>query len=580
MSFYIAGKQILFASVLFVCFHISPGFAIEVVTEQKLPDGVISNINAHLSVFPAPENCVPSNRYRNRVLAAVKTALQSKSYYQAEVQSFQPVSESDCQRWHLSLELGTPLKVREIELKAEQVPGEANGIGDVLTRFPFKSGERFDHKKYEQWKSEVTSIALLKGYFDFRFEQHKVTIDANQVDADIHLQLTSGTRYRFGALQAISNPDDAALIAELNPIVEGEFYDVTKLNQFTQQLKRSGYFESVFVRPLVPQAEDFHVPLEVVYQFKPLHEFNVGGGISSDTGPRMRFSWQRSRLNSAGHSIQAELFASMIEQSLEANYRIPLRDPARNFVSLQLGLKHTDDNDTDSNILSVAAKRHWLEPDSGWQRVAQLRYDQETFRQAEADEVTTALLLPGYTWSRFRSKGELDPWWGDKQILSVEGASKELASDLDLLRVVAQTRWLRTFEQHRLFWRLELGALSTNNFDEVPSSLRFFAGGDQSVRGFGYESLSPVDDEGQLLGGKYLYTSTLEYTYDIFPEWRLALFADAGNAGMSWFDDVATGFGAGVHWVTPVGPLRVYIARGNNELESTWRVHFSLGASL
>lgn len=580
MSLNFSGKPVLFAFLVLVCCQIRYSNAIEVTSEQKLPDNVLSNINAHLSVFPAPEKCVLSNRYRKKVYAAITSALQSKSYYLAQIQDLQPASEQDCGRWRLTLELGPALTVRHIELNSQQVQQQTAILTDILARFPFKSGDRFDHKRYEQWKSEVTSTALLKGFFDFAFEKHEVIVDSNFIEADIRLQLRMGTRYRFGDLVTIANQNDAALIAGLNPIIKGEEYDALKLNLFSQQLKRSGYFESVFVRPLVPQSEDFQVPLEVVYEFKPLHEFNVGGGISSDTGPRVRFGWQRSRLNSAGHSIETELFASMVEQSLEANYRIPLRDPAKNFVSLQLGLKHTDDNDTQSNTLSVAAKRHWLEPDSGWQRVAQLRYDRETFRQADADEITTALLLPGYTWSRFRNKGELDPYWGDRQILSVEGASKALASDLDLVRVVAQTRWLRTYQQHRFFWRMELGALSTNNFDEVPSSLRFFAGGDQSVRGFGYQSLAPLDAEGQLLGGRYLYTSTLEYTFDVLPEWRLALFADAGNAGMSWFDNVATGVGAGVHWVTPVGPLRVYIARGNNEQESTWRLHFSLGPAL
>ncbi|BDX07077.1 outer membrane protein assembly factor [Planctobacterium marinum] len=554
--------------------------AIEIKGRGSIPASVLNNINLHVSVFSSAENCVISNRYRKKVWAAVDTALKAKGYYKANIQSLEPGSKTDCDSWLLEVELGPALLVNSVQIALLDQTDNDPLLRQINSRFPFKTGDKFDHKLYEQWKSDTTGNALLKGYFDFKFERHEVQLRADKLSADIVLEVSIGSRYRFGELINLPDPDDRALIIALRPFQPGDEYDSVVLNQFTEQLKRSGYFTSVFVRPLVSQAIELQVPLEVVYQFKPANEFNIGGGVSSDTGPRAKFSWQRSRLNKAGHSIETELSASFIEQSLAARYRMPLQDPARNFISLQLGLKHTDDNDTQSNILTLAAKRHWITQDDDWQRIAQLRYNRETFTQANAEEQTTSLLLPGITYTRFRSQGGLTPFWGDKQFLSIEGGSKSILSDIDLLRFIAQSRWLRSFGNHQWFARAELGALSSDNFAEVPSSLRFFAGGDQSVRGFGYETLAPIDKDEQLTGGKYLYTVSVEYSYNLVPDWRLALFADAGNAGMSLFDDVATGIGAGVHWITPVGPLRVYLARGNSSLESTWRIHFSLGASL
>lgn len=553
--------------------------AIEIIAKPELPAQVLSNINAHVSVFNAAEDCIISNRYRSRIREAIDIAIKAGGFYQANIIELEPVAKVDCQRWQLHAELGAPLIVENVQIRLLEGEPELPLFRQFVAAFPLKPGDKFEHRTYEQWKSDVISTTLLRGHFDFKFVRHEVLLDNSLRQARIVLHLSIGPRYRFGQLQNLLDEADRELIVALRPFEPGEPYDSQKLNLFTQQLKRSGYFSSVFVRPLVNQAVEQQVPLEVVYQFKPMHQFNVGGGVSSDTGPRVRFSWQRSRLNSAGHSIETELSASLVEQSLAANYRIPLRLPARNFISLQMGLKHTDDNDTQSDTLTLAAKRHWLQ-ESGWQRIAQLRFEQETFTQADADETTTRLLMPGIALSRFRSEGELDPYWGDKQLVTLEGASKALISDIDLIRTVAQSRWLRTFGAHRWFFRAEVGALNSSDFAQVPSSLRFFAGGDQSVRGFGYETLSPVDAQGQLTGGRYLYTSSLEYSFDILPQWRLALFADAGNAGDKLFQDVATGLGAGVHWVTPVGPLRVYVARGNSELESTWRLHFSLGSPL
>ena len=554
--------------------------AIEIIGPETIPAPVLNNINLHVSVFSAAENCVISNRYRKRVREAVDTALKAKSYYNASIDRLEPVSTNECDKWVLDVDLGAVLLVNSVEVVLLDTPVNEALLQQVKSSFPLQSGDVFEHKRYEQWKSDVTGNLLLKGYFDFKFERQDVQLQSDKKTADVILHLVIGPRYRFGDLINLSDPDDRALITALRSFKPGDNYDSVLLNQFTQQLKRSGYFTSVFVRPLVTQAQNLHVPLEVVYQLKPAHEFNIGGGVSSDTGPRAKLSWQRARLNKAGHSIETELSASFVEQSLAARYRLPLEEPARNFVSLQLGLKRTDDNDTRSDILTLAAKRHWVTQGEGWQRIAHLRYNRERFNQADTEQLTTSLLLPGVTFTRFRSEGELDPFWGDKQLLSLEGASKAIVSDIDVLRLVAQSRWLRTFGNHQWFARAELGALSSDSFNDVPSSMRFFAGGDQSVRGFGYETLAPLDEEAQLIGGKYLYTASIEYSYRLVPDWRLALFADAGNAGMSLFDDVATGVGAGVHWVTPVGPLRVYLARGNSSLESTWRVHFSLGAPL
>ena len=161
-----------------------------------------------------------------------------------------------------------------------------------------------------------------------------------------------------------------------------------------------------------------------------------------------------------------------------------------------------------------------------------------------------------------------------------EGTSDKLLSDIDLARVTLQSKWLRSFGQSRLIFRTELGALATDNFTQVPSSLRFFAGGDQSVRGFGYQTLAPRNSEGELIGGRYLYTGSVEYAYPFADNWRLAMFIDAGNAGDEMFDNPATGYGLGIHWSTVVGPVRVYLARGENEIENTWRMHFSLGGAL
>jgi translocation and assembly module TamA len=194
------------------------------------------------------------------------------------------------------------------------------------------------------------------------------------------------------------------------------------------------------------------------------------------------------------------------------------------------------------------------------------------------------LLTPGFTLSRLRSKGGLDINWGDKQTITTEFASESLLSDINMLRVTAASKWVRSAGQHRFLWRAELGGIVTNDFEQVPSSLRFFTGGDQSVRGFDYKTLSPFefdsDGERELTGGQYLAVASVEYSYPVAENWRAAAFVDVGNASEKLFNDPAIGFGLGAIWNSPIGPVRFYLAKGKSDFGETRYVHISMGPAL
>ncbi|WP_157884351.1 BamA/TamA family outer membrane protein, partial [Paraglaciecola hydrolytica] len=109
-------------------------------------------------------------------------------------------------------------------------------------------------------------------------------------------------------------------------------------------------------------------------------------------------------------------------------------------------------------------------------------------------------------------------------------------------------------------------------------------GGDQSIRGFGYKKLSPyvLDENGeqQLTGGQYLAVGSVEYSYPFAENWRAAVFVDGGTSTNKFVGNIATGIGAGVNWLSPVGPVRIYVARGNSDYEARWQIHFSMGPAL
>ena len=548
------------------------------ITDSALSD----NIEAHLSTLDMPQNCQFSDNFRATVEEKVRMASQALGFYQTKLVDIQSVGTTSCSEAKLTLEQGSRVMVRELSVTINGDAAQDPEFMLVVNDFPLKRQTPMIHQKYESGKRKIESLAQSRGYFDSKFEKHEIRLDVQNNVADITLVFSSGKRYMFGELEFTEDLRAIDLIKSVAPFSASQPYLSSTLGIFNQNLKQTGYFQQVVARPLVQKAIDFHVPIEIIATAKPRDIFNVGGGASTDTGPRVKLSWQRPWVNRSGHSISSDIFVSAPKQSVSVKYKIPVDDPLHDFYTLQAGFKAENDNDTNSDTLSLAVQRHWASEEQEWNKILFLRYEQERFQQGDDPFDTTRLLIPGFTLSRHRTKGGLDVFWGDQQQVTIETATKTVVSDIDLTRITMQTKWLRSLGQHRFFLRAEVGAMSTNDFSRVPSSLRYFAGGDQSVRGFSYETLAPRDPEtDKLVGAKYLNVASIEYSYPFADSWRGAIFTDVGNATNEPLKDLAYSAGVGVSWLSPVGPIRLYLAKElSNYGDDSFRIHFAMGPML
>jgi translocation and assembly module TamA len=289
-----------------------------------------------------------------------------------------------------------------------------------------------------------------------------------------------------------------------------------------------------------------------------------------------------------GNSFGAELYLSKPRKTISLDYRIPKDNPIKDFLSFQVGFKQVDENQTRSDTFTLGVQRQWgAINEENWNKIAFIKAEQETFTQGLQDEQKTLLVIPGFTLNRTRKRGDIFVDWGDRQLLTVEGASADLLSDIDFFKVTARTKWIRQFDKHRLVIRADAGAISTSSFERLPSSQRFFAGGAQSIRGFGLNEVSTIrqvqngdEIEDEIIGGKYLSVASVEYAYNIAESWRAAVFVDAGSAGEKFAQDLATGIGVGVHWLSPIGSVRIYIANGKSDFEEKWQLHLVIGPGL
>ncbi|MGO3914675.1 MAG: autotransporter assembly complex protein TamA [Pseudoalteromonas sp.] len=482
----------------------------------------------------------------------------------------------------VKVERGPATRIEAINITLN---GEGKSDKQLLTlikKINLKQGDILSHGKYDSAHKKIESMLLEHGYFDAKWPARKLEVSVQKNSAVITFVINTGVRYQFGDIEIASNTPAEKYIRSLAPFTQGQPYKSTHIADYNLDLSSTPYFASVRVYADITARKNNQVPIKVDVQPKPANSYEVGGGYSTDLGPKVRFKWSKPWITEDGHYLETNLNVAQKQQDISMAYTIPVDDPNDDLWRLSAGYKLEDEltNDTYSEILTGQLQRQWLTEDK-WVRTAFLRRDQETYRIGDEPEQSTEMLMPGISYARKKSKGGTTPFWGEQWLISAEFGLDDVLSSTNLVRVQMQHAWLRTYlDRHLVFLKANVGAMVVDDIENVPYSLRFYAGGDQSVRGFAYQSISPENDDGDLIGGKYLLTSTIEYNYQFAQNWRAALFVDGGTATNDFSDDFEVGAGFGFRYLTPVGPVRIDHAWGLTKESKSTRLSITIGPEI
>ncbi|QQE87059.1 autotransporter assembly complex protein TamA [Azotobacter chroococcum] len=510
--------------------------------------------------------------------AQARSAAEALGYYHTQISS--EVRPGDPPTLILHVIPGEPVRLRRVDIRIEGPAAQFEAFRVPQSR-GLRPGAQLNHGRYESAKKLIQNQASRFGFFAGRFTRQRLFVDPAAGVADIELVYVSGPRYRLGEVVFEGEtPFEDAFMRRMVPFEAGAPYDSELIARLQQNLQARGYFEGVRVDASPEGVNGQVVPVLVQLQMRKPRSFGIGAGFSTDVGPRGRLNWTRHWGNSQGHSYGAEMELSQPKQNVGFWYDIPLDPPMTDKLRFVGGYQFEElaDTDTRSRLLKVGPEWH-RRLDNGWQQVFSLKWQREEYRYGSDNGLST-LLLPGVAYSYLNSDHPLDPSRGYRLQVEMAAASEGLLSDANLLYSSAMLKGLTTLAgRHRLLGRLQFGGNFTDEYATVPPSLRFFAGGDQSVRGYEYQTLSPTNSDGDHIGGRYMIAGSLEYQYALRDKWRIATFIDQGNAFNSKTSpDLKTGMGFGVRWVSPVGPLRVDVAHGLDD--GSFRLHFSMGPEL
>lgn len=560
---------------------VSPVWALNLTVEVEGVSGDLEkNVRALLAVLHEDSATMSASRLQRLHLQAkpeIEQALRPFGYYTPHIDSaLTPREDGWLARYRI--DPGAPVRVATVDLHLLGEGSDEGGLQDAAKAFALRPGEVADHRRYEEGKTLLRRRALAAGYLDAAFDPAELAIDPAAGTAIITLTLNTGRRYRFGPVslrQEILKPE---FLARFVPFSPGDVYSTRRLLDLQYALDDTEYFSRVEVIPHPEAAVDGAVPIEVALDPNKRHKYTFGIGYGTDTGPRGTLGWDNRLVNSSGHRWRSQLKLAEVDSSAQFSYLIPIDNPVTDSLDFNGGLRELNVEDRSSRILSAGVAR--TDRNAPWSQTLRLNLEHERFQLADAaseDEILS--ILPGANWTYTRTDDPLYPRHGLRWSTDLLA---NLSPDTALFgQALMETRWVHAAgTRSRWILRQQAGATVVDQLADVPLSKRFFAGGDNSVRGFSYQELGSRNSEGLVQGGRYLVTASAEFEQMLWGQWGLAAFVDTGNAFDDSQLDLKTAAGLGLRWRSPVGPLKLDIAQPLNEPGAEWRLHLTLGSEL
>ncbi len=551
------------------------------VTVTGVGGEVRDNVLAALSIYQERSRTDLTDarirRLHQRASEEIRAALKPFGYYRPRIET---TLARDGEEWtaQYRIEPGPAVPVTTVEVNLRGEGADDSAFRALVEGFPLERGDSLNHAAYERAKRRFEALAAERGYFDLRFARHEIRLDLEAYTAAIYLEVDTGPRYRFGEVTVDQDLLDPELLARYVRLRPGDPYSTAALLDLQNALIGSNYFSDVQVEADPRAARDHAVPVRVRLTPRKQNKYTFGLGYGTDTGPRGQIGWERFYLNPQGHRTRVELRGSQIEKSLTAGYFIPIRNPRTDQLAFTGGYEESDTATAVSERRRLAISRTTVRGRT--LETLSLTHQREKF-DLGAQSGSSSLLLPGVNWTRYWGEERIYTRQGARALLDLRGASERFGSDTSLLQARLHTKVIFPVSSFgRVLSRVEIGATRIDNFAELPASLRFFAGGDVSVRGYAYNTLGPTDASGGVAGGRHLLVGSVEYEQHIRGHWSAAAFYDAGNALNAFSDRLREGAWVGIRWRTPIGQIRLDAARALSLPEPRWRLHLYIGPDL
>lgn len=532
------------------------------------------------------------------MLTAQRMGYFESRWKRSQVQVYLPQNTADVDlvldtgpRYHFGETLYVDKNGEPYELSADQQVVLDKDIFNMLK--PYQSGELFDQKQVVQYSANLLSTQYFNAV-DVKVIKPKIDEQKLESSLSFSSQAKAVENINKEVEQAggIESTDKDSIFDQIHADVQLSKQNASQSDQDQQKQRQQQN-----ITKLEKQAmQTKHVPVQVMLDSTSPNNAEIGLGYGTDSSFRLTGKLSRRLFNSHGDKLTATMALSEIQQAAQIKYIRPIGSPLDDTVTFFAGHNiERRDSGVGVRDLTINETTAGVQRDSlkyGWNHSFSVKYQADQLKtKLSAAEVANLpaqfndsrnqqALLFGYGAYKTVLRGGLNPYQGHKQQYQLEVASKDVVSDADFARLRMSLDGLYSFGEDnasQVLASFDAATIVTDEFSKVPYNLRYFAGGDNSLRGYSYKSLSPEVDD-YLIGGQHLVVGSLEYNHRVFEKWRFAVFADAGNAyNKKMTNETKYSAGLGARWESPVGPLRIDVAAGLAETSVPIRVHFFIG---
>ena len=571
----------LVCSLLVCCLSLSVRADTVAVRVSGIDDELKDNVLAFLSLTQLEGESTGAQIRHLCDLATVEIeqALQPFGYYTPVVEA--ELTETKPAKWLAAFAVtkGKALRLRDIDIAVVGPGREFKPLMQRIGKQKLKPGKRLRHLRYEEEKSALLSLLYDEGYLDATFSESQLLIDRAAFAADINWRIDTGPQYLFGDLlieQDILRPE---LVSRYHSIEAGQPFDTARLIDLQLALNNSNYFQTVSLDVQRDASADNRIPVTVKTQARKKRRYSLGVGFGTDTGPRGTAGLENRLVNKRGHKYRVDARGSTVESALQIEYDIPIKDVSKDQWRLYAQVQSANVGDADTRDFALGAARE--DSYRGWRRRLFFNVERSNFNFGDEPSQNATLVYPGvnFSISRLDNPEFIRRGYSFTATAQAGAAAIGSATDFASLRLGGRAIW-PLGRRGRFIGSLDVAGLEVTNFSELPPSQRFFLGGDRSVRGYGFQTISPENAAGDDIGGQYSVSANFELDYRVKGPWGVAAFFDAGDVSNRFRFNPSKGAGLGVRYRSPVGMIRLDLAHPFDDPDTAVRVHLSIGSDL
>lgn len=518
-------------------------------------------------------------------LPAMREVLRSQGYYAAEVvfELQEPAEPGEPWTVSVAVDPGEPFVLRRFEIVLADAL-EISGFAPTYTELGIAPGDRLEAAKVVEATNRVLGRLGEIGHPRAEVISRDVVVDHAGNDVLVRLEIRAGPQMRFGDI-AVTGLERVEVPAVLRNVEwqQGTRFDTRTVNATRRALQSTGLFSSISIRPGTV-GENGLTPIEIDVREAPRR--SIGGGLrySTDLGAGATAFWETRNLLGEGENLRADVTVAERAQAAALLFRVPAFLHRNQTLSLSTSLAHEEQEafESDTFAAGAAVERvlgRYLTGSAG------ISFERSFITDADGEDDFVLFGFPlDLAWDS--TGNALDPTAGVRAHLGVTPYT-DFAAEAQQFGIVdgQASLYLGLDEADRWVVALRAGAGAAVGEPRsgIPPDKRFYAGGGDSVRGYGYQLVGPLEDDSTPLGGASILTAGIELRARIFEQVGGVVFLDAGNV---YEDNVPTGggdllFGAGVglRYYTPIGPLRLDVAvpLDRRPVDDAFQLYISLG---